>query len=183
MKKLIIAALAASVSLSAPAFAAANETGTVTVTGSVAGRCLFTTNAQTITVGDLAKTGSDANAGKLDSSVLINQTKTLVGWCNKTASTMTVTAKPMLGTTPAPNGSFDNRIDLTASAVANGQTATDGSAGETVNSYVASSPATTVGIFAGNVVVTLTGASTPNNGILTEGTYTGSVDVTLAPAV
>jgi hypothetical protein len=181
MKKLVLAALAAS-AMSTPAFAANNDTGTVGVSGTVAGRCLFTTNSQTITVGELAKSGSDANAGKLDSSVLVNQTKTLVGWCNKTASTMTVTAKPMLGTTAAPNTSFDSRIDLTASAVANNQTATDGSAGETVNSYTAGSPAT-VGIFSGNVVVTLTGASTPNNGILTEGTYTGSVDVTLTPAV
>lgn len=182
MKTLIAAALAASASISAPAFAATNDTGTVSVTGTVAGRCLFTTNAETITVGELARSGSDANAGKLDRSVLVNQTKTLVGWCNKTASTMSVTAKPMLGTTAAPNTSFDSRIDLTASAVANGQTATDGSAGEAINSYLAGTAAT-VGLFAGNVVVTLTGASTPNSGILTQGTYTGSVDVTLAPAV
>ncbi|HET9629171.1 MAG TPA: hypothetical protein VFP14_06770, partial [Novosphingobium sp.] len=66
MKKLVLAALAASAAIATPAFAAANDTGTVTVSGTVAGRCLFTTNAQTITVTELAKSGSDANAGKLD---------------------------------------------------------------------------------------------------------------------
>lgn len=182
MNKLVLAALAASAAISAPALATTNDIGTVNVSGTVAGRCLFTTNSQTITIAELAKSGSDTNAGKLDPTSLVNQTKTLVGWCNKSASTMTVTAKPLLGSTGAPNSYFDDRIDLTATAVANGQTATDSSSGETVNSYVAGS-AVTVGTFSGNVVVTLIGAATPNNGILTAGSYTGSVDVTLAPAV
>lgn len=186
MNKLFIAALAATAATFAtPAMAATNDTGTVTINGTVAGRCLFTTNSGTITIPELALTGTGTTAGKLDTSTLVTSAnnRTLVGWCNKTASTMTVTAKPLLGSTTAPNTSFDDRIDISAQAVANTQTATDGSAGEVVGSYVAGTPAATVGIFSGNVVVSITGATTPNSGILTAGTYLGSIDVTLAPAV
>lgn len=183
MKKQLIAALAASAAaIATPALAAANDTGTVTINGTVAGRCLFTTNSATITVTELSDTGTGANAGKLNPASLVNQTRTLIGWCNKTASTMTVTAKPLTGSTTAPNTTFDDRVDIAASATANSQTAIDGSAGEAGPVYTAGAPAT-VGIFSGNVDVKITGATSPNNGILTAGTYTGSVDVTLAPAV
>jgi len=175
MNKLILAALAASAALSTPALAANNDTGTVTVNGSVAGKCKFTTGTATINANELA--GAD---GKLDASVLVNKTATLVGWCNQTASTMKVTAKPLLGDTAAPNASFTNRVDIDAQAVAAGQTATDSSVGETAPTYTAGTAAT-VGIFSGNVDVKITAASSAS-AILTAGTYVGTVDVTLTPA-
>jgi len=176
--KFAVAALAAS-ALAGPAFA--QSTGTVTVDGTVADRCLFTDPADVISVGELALPGSDANAGRLDASKINNESRTLVGWCNGTAATMTVEAQPLLNsdfTGAAPAG-FDQRIDFTASAAANSATATDSS--------TAASPgagaAVNVGMFTGNVVVTLSSPTTPGGGLLVAGDYNGQVLVTLTPNV
>ena len=178
LRKLAVAALAAS-ALSGPAFA--QSTGTVAVDGSVADRCLFTDPADVISVGELALPGSDANAGRLDASKLNNESRTLTGWCNGTAATISVEAQPLLNSdfTGTPPTGFDRRVDFTASAVANSATATDSSA--------AASPgagsAVNVGMFTGNVVVTLSSATTPGGGLLVAGDYGGQVLVTLTPNV
>lgn len=43
--------------------------------------------------------------------------------------------------------------------------------------------ASNVGLFTGNIVVTLSNASSPTNGLMVAGTYTGNVVVTLTPTV
>ena len=43
--------------------------------------------------------------------------------------------------------------------------------------------ASNVGLFTGDIVVTLSNASSPNNGLMVAGTYTGNVVVTLTPTV
>jgi len=176
MKKLVLAALAASAAIATPAFAGTPDTGTVAVTGSVAGKCLFTTKNESIPAGELA--GAD---GKLDATPLTSPTKTLVGWCNQSASTMTVTAKPLIGSTPTTDASFTNRIDIDAQATAAGKTATDSSTGEAGPTYTAGT-GQIVGIFSGNIDVKITAASAGGK-ILTQGNYNGSIDVTLTPAV
>ena len=175
--KIILAALAL------PAFAApaaAQVNGTVNVNGSVADRCLFTTPSETISVGELALPGTGANAGRLDAGKLDGETRTLSGWCNGTAATMTVEALPLLNadfTSAAPTG-FDRRVDYSAAAAANSATANDTSTG----SPGAGSPVS-VGLFTGDVVVTLSGSSSPTGGLLVAGDYQGQVIVTLSPNV
>jgi len=160
--------------------ASAQSTGTVNINGSVADRCLFTTPSATISVGELAQPGSGTNAGRLDASKLDGQTRNLVGWCNGTAATMSVEALPLLNidfTAAAPTG-FDRRVDYSAAALANAATATDTSVGTP-----GGGSAVSVGMFTGNVSVTLSGSSSPTSGLLVAGTYQGQVIVTLTPNV
>ncbi|HEY0325747.1 MAG TPA: hypothetical protein VGC46_07195 [Allosphingosinicella sp.] len=177
--KLLIASIAAS-AFATPALAQ-DATGNVNINGLVADRCLFTTPSEVINVGELALPGSGASAGRLDTSKLDGESRTLVGWCNGTAATMTVEALALFNvdfTSPAPTG-FDRRVDYTADALANAVTATDSS---TAASPGAGSPVP-VGLFTGDVVVTLSSSSSPTNGLLIAGTYQGQVIVTLSPNV
>lgn len=175
---LITGAMLASVS-AAQAADGGSVTGEVNINGSVANRCLFTLPSETISVGELANGGADSSTGKLNTSKLDGESRTLVGWCNGTAASMTVEALPLLntsysGTVPA---GFETRINYTAAALANGETATDSS------SVGGTGSAVNVGMFSGDVVVTLSGSATPGNGLLVAGAYSGQVLVTLSPNV
>ena len=90
---------------------------------------------------------------------------------------MAVTATELTSTTSAPNSSFDNRVDYTAVASANGVNASDSSV------TTGAGGSTSVNVFAGSIGVTLSDAATPNNGVLVAGSYTGNVTVTLSPNV
>ncbi|MFL6858667.1 MAG: hypothetical protein ACJ8DZ_05435 [Allosphingosinicella sp.] len=163
---------AATILAAIPAAASAQDvTGTVTINATVAQKCLFTTPSATITIPELA--GAD---GKLDPATVNGQTKTLVGWCNGTAATMAVAATPI--TTAAPGGaSFDNRVDYTATALANAVSAND------TSTIAGAGTPQTVGVFSGDIVVTLSGAASPGGKLLLAGAYTGNVTVTLSPTV
>lgn len=182
MKKLTIALAAlASTTLASPALAvtpSGDSTGTVTINGSVADRCLFTTPSKTINLGELSQGGTTDDAGKLDSSVVDNQSETLVGWCNGTSATMTVEAEPIVNTdfTGTPPDGFTRVVNYTASAEANEETATDSSTDDGAGT------AADVGIFTGNVVVTLSNSSAGSD-LLVAGAYAGQVLVTLSPSV
>lgn len=156
----------------APAFAQ-DATGTVDIDGSVAGRCLFTVPNETISLGEMALSGTDTNAGKLDASKVNGRSATLKGWCNNAAAGMTVKAFALENTAAAATG-FTNRVDFTATATANSVAATD-----TTTTDLAGDTAT-VGMFTGDVVVGLSGADA-GNALLVAGTYNGSVEVTLSP--
>ena len=177
MNKLLIIA-APLVLLASPALAQ-TATGTVAIDGSVAGRCLFTTPSATISVGEMAVQGSGSTAGKLNAAVVNGQTRTLVGWCNGSASTMSVETQALVNTgfAPAAPAGFDKIVDYTATAVANAVSANDTSLTAGAGS------ASTVGLFTGNVVVTLSAASSPTSGLLIAGGYQGEVLVTLSPAI
>lgn len=170
MRKLLILAVPAALAAS-PALAQ-SATGTVTIDGSVAGRCMFTVPNKTISLGELALSSD----GKLDVSKVNGRNETLTGWCNNTAATMTVTTTQLTTTTAAPSG-FDNRVDYTATAVTGAVSASDSSLTAGAGS------ASGVGLFTGNIVVTLSAASSPTNGLMVAGNYTGNVVVTLTPTV
>jgi len=170
-KTLLLASAVALAGFAAPAMA--QSTGTVSIDGSVADRCLFTTDSQTISAGELA--GTD---GKLDTSKLDGQNRTLVGWCNGTAATMSVEAQPLLNvdfTGTLPSG-FNDRVDYTATATANSLDATDDS------TVAGAGTAVNVGVFSGDVKVALSG-STAGGNLLVAGGYQGQVLVTLTPNV
>lgn len=170
MRKLIILALPAAL-IAGPALAQSAVTGTVNIDGSVAGRCSFTLNNATISLGEI----SLASNGKLDVSKVNGKTATLTGWCNNTAATMAVTTTQLTTGTAATTG-FDNRVDYTGTAVANAVSASDSSL------VAGAGTASTVGQFTGNIVVTLSAASSPANGLMVAGAYTGNVLVTLTPS-
>lgn len=162
---------------------AQSATGTVTITGSVAGRCSFTLDNGLIQLGEMAQSATGAAPGKLDTSKVNGQQKTLTGWCNGSSASMTVLAEPLWNTASASTG-FDSRVDYTATAVANSQSASDSStdAGAIGDTGSPGSPVN-VNMFSGNIVVTLSNSSSPTNGILVAGTYNGQVVVTLTPTV
>ena len=165
LKKIILAGIAAT-AFATPALAV---DGTVTINGAVAPRCLFTTPSATITIPELA--GAD---GKLDASTVNGQSATLVGWCNGSAATMRVLASP-LDNAGSGGTDFDTRVSYTATAVANAVSASD------TTTDVAAGTAQNVGLFSGNVVVTLSAAATPGGKLMLAGAYTGSTVVTLSP--
>lgn len=172
MRKILV--LAAPLAMLASPALAQDATGTVSIDGSVAGRCLFTLPSQTISLGEIALTGSGSTAGRLDASKVNGRTATLVGWCNHTAASMTVTTTELTGPAVSATG-FDNRVDYTATATANSVNASDSSL------TAGAGTAETVGMFAGNILVTLSGASSPTSGLMVAGGYTGNVQVTLSP--
>jgi len=69
-------------------------------------------------------------------------------------------------------------VNYTATAVANSVSASDSS-----DSLVAQGASQVVGLFSGNVVVTLSAAATPGGLLLLGGAYTGTTTVTLTPAL
>lgn len=168
-------AIASLAMIASPAMAqTADVTGTVSIDGSVAGRCLFTTPNATISLGELALGGADSSAGKLDASKVNGETATLTGWCNNAAATISVEAFPLLNSASSATG-FENRIDYTATASANDASPDDSSAS------AGAGQAETLGLYAGDIEVALSDAATPNGGLLVAGNYTGSVVVTLTP--
>jgi hypothetical protein len=179
MKTSILAAAAVIAATAALPAAAQTATGTVTVNGTVADRCQFTIPSAVIDAGELALQGSGATSGQLDSSKLDGQSRTLVGWCNGTAATMSVEAQRLVNTTYTltPPAGFDRVINYTANAGANNATAADTSLTDGAGSVVP------VGLFSGDVVVTLSSSSSPTGGRLVAGSYSGQVLVTLTPSV
>lgn len=149
---------------------AQGASGSVDVDGTVAGRCLFGLPNATISLGEI----SVISTGRLDASKVNGRTATLNGWCNGAAATMMVTTTQLTTATSAPAG-FDNRVDYTGTAAVSSGSASDSSltagAGTPVN----------VGRFNGDILVTLSAASSPTGGLLVAGTYTGNVLVTLTP--
>ena len=170
MRKLVLLTFPMAL-LASPALAQ-SAAGSVTVDGRVAGRCVFALPNATISLGEISLLSN----GRLDPAKVNGRTATLNGWCNSTAATMTVTTTQLVTGTAAPSG-FDNRVDYTGTATANSVSGSDSSltagAGTPVN----------VGRFSGNVLVTLSAASSPSSGLMVAGTYTGNVQVTLAPAI
>lgn len=172
MRKLLFLAVPAAL-VASPALAQSTAvTGTVTIDGTVAGRCMFTLPNKTISLGEI----SLASTGKLDVSKVNGRSETLSGWCNNTSATMTVTSTELTTATAAPTG-FDNRVDYTATATTGSTSANDSSL-----AAGAGTPSS-VGLFSGNIDVVLSAASSPSNGLMVAGTYTGNVVVTLTPTV
>lgn len=172
MRKLMILAIPAVLAASPALAQSGSATGTVNIDGSVAGRCTFTLPSVTLSLGELSLVSN----GKLDTSKVNGKTATLTGWCNNTAATMAVTTTQLTTGTAAPTG-FDNRVDYTATATANAASAADTSL------TAGAGTASTVGLFTGNILVTLSAASSPSNGLMVAGGYTGNVVVTLTPSV
>jgi hypothetical protein len=153
--------------------------GAVGLNGSVAARCQFTTDNAVLNIGEMSvTTGSGSSLGTFNHTTLDGKSAVLNGWCNGTGATMTVQAFPMLNTgfTGSPPSGFDDRVDFTATAVENAASASASSLNATPGTP------STVGVFNSNITVSFSNSATPGGGKMIAGPYTGTVNVTLAPA-
>ena len=177
MRNIVILAAPLAI-LASPAWAqSAPVTGTVLIDGSVATRCAFTLDNAVIHLGELSLQTTGSTAGKLDTSKVNGKTATLSGWCNGGDADISVEAFPLLNPASGATG-FDKRVDFTATASAGSASPTD-----TTLTAGSGSPANVGTLFNGNILVTLSAASSPTNGIMIAGEYDGSVVVTITPNV
>lgn len=178
LHRLAISACALGLLAAGPALAREDVTGTVTVEGTVAAKCMFTTDSDSVVIPELA-----ADTGHLDPATVNTQTAQLAGWCNGTAATMSVEANHLEGDyAGAAVGGFTDRVDYTATATAlTGAAGTTPSAASDDSSVAGAGAPVAVGLFASDVAVSFSNASA--TGRLIAGGYAGSVDVTLSPAL
>jgi hypothetical protein len=179
MKKLLIVTAAAASLLAAPAFAAVvGVSGTVTISGSVAAKCVIDPAATIGTTAD-ELTAADGTYNLFFN----NKTATLNGWCNGTSSTIAVVAHPVT-TGAASSGNFTNTIHYTATAKVTNAAGTVITESDTSATAGADNPATTVGLFSNPIEVKLT-LSNPTTATdkLIAGNYSGTTVVTLTPSL
>lgn len=161
MKKLLMAAAAASALAAAPALAA--TTADYAVTGSVAAVCSVTATGTVafgaLTSGTGAYTNSGTSTEATDSSAYCNQAATTVEITHTNLSTTTT------GTIPS---TFTNTVVITPVVTTDGPTLTgDKAAG------------TAIGAF--SLLKVKATAATPSLKLIA-GAYTGSITITLSPA-
>jgi hypothetical protein len=183
IRTLLLAGLATS-ALAAPALAdpaPGAVTGTVDIFGHVNDRCNMTINSAFIDLGEITNADDTLNTG-----VAAGKTATLHAWCNGSAADMRVEAFPITNQsfTGSPPAGFQRIVNYTATA------STTGSAGpvaptDVSDSAGASGPGTpaTVGIVNNDIIVSLSGLTTPAAGRMVAGSYHGLVVVTLTPNV
>lgn len=200
MKKILFAALTAStVAYAAPAAAAVGDvTGTVTINGSVASKCSVVDGtgtasssfASTVNMGELS--GGD---GKLLPSATLATTFNAGGTstaalsfrvvCTTATPGISVTANPIVisgGGTPATG--YDNTVNYKANAaftlVGGSQTVSD------LSSAAGATTASLTGRLAGgttnNLTITADTFSTPGGGVMTAGSYSGSIAIVVTPS-
>ncbi|WP_152639820.1 hypothetical protein [Sphingobium bisphenolivorans] len=164
MKKMLLAAAAASAVLATPAMAA--ETATYDVTGSVAAVCAVSTGSA------VSFSSLTDNTGVLNATTTDEATDA-AAYCNGSASTVKVEHVALkrqvnnADDTAAPPSPFVNQVDFTP-VVTIGSTT------------YSSSTATLVGAFSGLKVKAITPTTTGNAKPLA-GSYKGSITVTLSP--
>lgn len=180
MKKLAMVLVLGASMVSVPALAAPGDvSGNVVVTGSVASKCAMTTSNGVITIGELAD-----GTGVINSAAADGKTATLVGWCNKAGSTMSVTSTQLTHKTLATvSDGFVRQVTFNAQAVAKSATGTTvGTATDLDSTDTNAGTGANVGMFHGDIVVSLSNLGTAT-GLLAAGDYEGNIKVTLTPAV
>jgi hypothetical protein len=198
MKKILFAALATTtVAYAAPAAAANDVTGTITINGSVASKCAVVDSqgagtgsfASTVEMGELS--GTD---GKLKPSADLSTTFNSGGSssaqlsfrlvCTTAAPKVTLTANPIvLSGAVTPLTGYDNRVNYTAKAAftttSGAQNVTNASSTGTPTNATLSAPL--AGGSSNNLTITADTFSTPNAGVMMAGAYEGTVVVNISP--
>ncbi len=191
VNKFMLMALGAGsmIALAAPA-AAQNVTGTVNITGSVAGKCLVvpgsgSTFGTTVALGELADaTGKLRTNIATDFNAAAGLTARVV--CTTAAPTISVDADPITAATATGGGGYDNSIDFTASVAV---TTTAGAAGPFTNDSAAAAGADTLigGRLANNgsdnIAISASNfrTDTASDLLAADPTYTGKITVVIKP--
>ena len=166
-----------------PAFAQA--TGTVVINGTVAPKCTAIDPINgTISLGELART--DGTVDKTFSAAPNGLSRMFTVRCNGSNPQLSVEARSLVNAaaTNSPNG-YTNTVDYTAKLSAKSATGST-----TAVSDLSLNGGATTGLIGGrlaaeanNVTLTISDGITSNStAILEAGTYTGSVDIIIAPA-
>jgi hypothetical protein len=193
VKKIIIAALAASAAIVASPAAAqsANATGTISLTGSVGSKCLVLSNNatasnfnQSVGYGELANANGNLRSG-LDTEFSSAITPVRVV-CTTANPVISIDANPLaIQNAAAPTEGYSNSIDFDAHValtLTTGGTVTKDN--RTVDAPLVESPVG--GRLAGtgaNLVITANNFRTVSSptAILDAGSYSGSIAITVAP--
>jgi hypothetical protein len=188
MKKIALIALAASAAIATPA--AAQVTGTINITGSVAPKCFVLPGAGssfggTVPMGELAQsdgtlklTGTlEATFAAAGAAVLTTQVV-----CTSANPQVSVTSEPLANVAAADPG-YDNSIDYTADV-----TFSRVGPATTVVSDPSAVAAATTATLASRLTGTGTNVSVASSGwtasgILVSGNYTGKITIVIAPGV
>lgn len=161
-------------------------TGTLAMTGRVAPTCILGAPSQSaIDLGQLA-TSSGARAGRI--TTIAQQSVTLPGsFCNFAGSAVTVAADALVAAdATTPPGGFARVVNYTATASnwAPGTASTTTAAlsnGAPQSSSSTGATQTTPKL--ADIGVVLSGFTVPGDAILISGTYSGSITITLGPAL
>ena len=194
MRKLVLAALAASAAMAVPA-AAQTVTGTVNISGSVPSKCTVTNGTSAIAFGATVDMGdlSDTDATLLPTGTLetrFSTTGVTAGSlsarvvCTTADANITVAATELTTGGSPPTGYANTvhyKADVAVTKVGSSQTYSD-------DTVTGGGAATALGArldatVANNVVISTSNwrTSTANDEVLFQGAYTGQIVVTIAP--
>ena len=187
MKKILTLALLASAAIATPALAQTSASGTVAVTGTVAGKCTaITPITGTITLGEMANSAGTVISGFTNNVGGLSRSFTVI--CTSSTASITVSSTNLAiladaGTANGYTGTVHYTSTLTAQKAGGGL---DASAVYT--SADALPGATTVSLAdrlknaANNVTVTVSNGTTTNaTDLLKSGTYNSTITITVAP--
>ena len=187
MRKILTLVLLATTAIATPAMAQTSASGTVAVTGTVAGRCTASPAITgTIALGELTNT-----AGKIDSAFPNTTTglsKSFSVLCTSANASITVSSTNLVNSTDATtlNG-YTGTVHYTSTLTA--QKAGGGADASAVYTSADTLPAATTTLLAdrlknaaNNVTVVVSNGTTTNAGdLLKQGTYGSTITITVAP--
>lgn len=184
MKNLIIAALAAGVSVFAVPATAQSVSGTIDLTGTVGAKCTAAGGLDaSIDLGELAL--ADGTVNSAFSANVGGLTRTFRVTCTSSNPQLSVDASPLVNAAIAtPTAGYTNTVNYTATMVA--AKAGGGIATVADTSNVAGATTVLVGDHlanaANNIAVRVSSGNTTAGALLEAGTYNGSIAITVAPS-
>ena len=186
MKKILTLALLASAAIATPALAQ-SASGTVAVTGTVAGKCTaITPITGTITLGELANSGGTIISGFTNVTGTLTRSFTVI--CTSSNASITVSSTNLVNSADATTANgYTGTVHYTSTLTA--QKAGGGADASAVYTSADALPAaTTVSLAdrlknaANNVTVTVSNGTTTNaTDLLKAGTYNSTITITVAP--
>lgn len=186
MKKMILAALAASAAIASPVMAQ-TTTGTVDVTGSVQSKCTAQSPISgTITLGELAKTDGTVDGTFSSQSGGLSRSFSVV--CTSANVQLKLSSDALNNQTDQTTGSgYTGRVHYTSTLTAKkANSATDASAVYTTADSLPAETAVSLGDrlknTPNNVTVAVSAGTTTNGAdILKAGSYKSTITITVAP--
>lgn len=185
MKKILTLALLASAAIATPALAQ-SASGTVAVTGTVAGKCTaITPITGTITLGEMANSAGTVISGFTNNTGGLARSFTVI--CTSANVSITVSSNALANSADATTGSgYTGTVHYTSTMSANKAGGGAATAAYTTASVL---PAATTTLLAdrlansaNNVTVTVSNGTTVNaTDLLKQGTYNSTITLTIAP--
>jgi hypothetical protein len=187
MKKIIVAALAATTALIATPASAQTVSGTVAVTGTVASKCTTSSGNldAAINLGELAIAAGTVNSSFSGNVGGLSRSFTVT--CTSPNANLSANASALVNSAiVTPTAGYTNTVHYTATLTANKAAGGTASAVDTSN-VVGATTALLGGHLANaanNVTITVSnGNTTTASDLLEAGSYSGSIAISVAPSV